>query len=216
MTEKSRPYDGLFITIEGGDGCGKSSLTQKLVQEFEQEGYDIFQTREPGGTPLSEHLRDLLLNPDSFQVSKRAEMLLFLTARVQHIDERILPALRTGKIVICERFNDSTVAYQACARHLGMKEVEELCHLACGGLVPDCTLLLDLDPEIGLSRVQGKKDRLESEKLQFHKDVRQGYLHLADEHPDRIFIVDAEQTLEGVFQSALTQLKPHLLLKPHE
>ena len=146
MSQSKRPYDGLFITVEGGDGCGKSSLTHSLAKELEERGYHVVQTREPGGTPLSEHLRELVLSPDSYKVCERAEMLLFLTARVQHLDELILPALRDGKIVLCERFNDSTIAYQACARHLGMDDVEKLCHLVCNGVVPDVTLLLDLDP----------------------------------------------------------------------
>ena len=215
MTKSSRPYEGLFITIEGGDGCGKSSLAKSLTAEFETRGYQVVQTREPGGTPLSEHLRKLLLSVNSYQISKRAEMLLFLAARVQHIDEVIMPALHKGKIVLCERFNDSTVAYQACGRHLGMSEVEELCNLVCDGVQPDSTILLDIDPEIALSRVKRKQDRLESEALQFHKDVRQGYLHLADKYPDRIILIDATASIKVVFNKVLEALEPHLLLKPH-
>ena len=211
MSQKNkRPYEGLFITIEGGDGCGKSSLTTSLAHELEKRGYSVLRTREPGGTPLSEHLRNLILDLDSYKVSKRAEMLLFLTARVQHIEELILPALKEGKIVLCERFNDSTIAYQACARDLGVEDVEKLCHLVCDGIEPDVTMLLDLDPKIGLMRVPGKKDRLESEKLQFHQQVRQGYLHLADKYPERITLIDATPDQENVLKSALDALLPNL------
>ncbi len=215
MSQTKRPYEGFFITVEGGDGSGKGTLSTRLVEELKSRGHEVVHTREPGGTPLSEHLRELVLSPDSYAVSKRAEMMLYLTARVQHLEERILPDLQAGKIVLCERFNDSTVAYQACGRNLGMSEVEQICHLVCGGIEPDCTLYLDLDPEIGLQRLKGAKDRLEQEKLQFHKEVRQGYLHLADKHPERILVIDAEPDAQTVFAQALQALEPHLMLKPH-
>lgn len=210
-----RPYEGLFITLEGGDGCGKTSLSMVLARELEQRGYTVIRTREPGGTPLSEHLRELLLSHDAFALSQRTEMMLFLTARVQHLDELILPALRAGKVVLCERFNDSTLAYQACARHLGMQQVEKLCELVCEGVVPDITLLLDVSPAIGLARVKDTKDRLEQEKLQFHEEVRRGYLRLADQHSERISVIDAAQPQQKVFEIALNALEPHLALKPH-
>lgn len=166
---QQKPYKGLFITLEGCDGCGKTSLSFKLGKELEKRGYAVVRTREPGGTPLSEHLREILLQPDTFSISGRAEMMLFLTARVQHLDELILPALHAGKIVICERFNDSTIAYQACARHLGTQQVEKLCELACDGVSPDVTLLLDMPAHLSVSRVKDNKDRLEQEKLHFMK-----------------------------------------------
>ena len=130
-----------------------------------------------------------------------------------------MPALRAGRVVICDRFNDSSIAYQGCARHLGLHYVETLCQMATEGLSePSCTLFLDLDPEIGMKRVLTQReegfDRVEQEKLQFHREVRQGYLHLADAHPERIEIIDASQSLEDVLSTSLKALEPHLTLKP--
>lgn len=208
-----KPYNGLFITLEGGDGCGKTVLAHALDKELTKRGYVVFRTREPGGTPLSEHLRELVLNPDSFEICERAEMMLYLTARVQNLHDCILPALRAGKVVLCDRFNDSTIAYQACARHLGKHQVEQLCHLVCDGIEPDVTLLLDTSPEIGLSRVKDNKDRLEQEKIQFHEEVRQGYLRLADQHPERIILIDAALPEAVVFKKAMEALEPKLVVR---
>lgn len=220
MQQSNRPYKGLFITIEGGEGSGKSTVCTKLTSALQARGYEVLQTREPGGSPLSEHLRDLLLNPkERCNIAERAELLLFLAARAQHIEEQILPALREGKLVICDRFNDSSIAYQGCARHLGMHYVEKLCQLATEGLAePNCTLFLDLDPILGLERVKKLKneslDRLEQEKLQFHREVRQGYLHLADANRERIEVIDAALPIDEVVKSCLKVLEPHLTLKP--
>ncbi len=211
----TKPYEGLFITLEGGDGCGKTTLAEKLCREFEKMGYSVVKTREPGGSQLSEQIRSLLLNPSSsVAIGDKAELFLYLAARAQHTDEKILPALREGKVVICERFNDSTIAYQGCARNLGSSYVESICKLASQDLEPNATLFLDLAPEIGLARLASSPDRLEKEKLQFHREVRQGYLHLADKYPNRIFVIDAAQTPEQVFEAALKALRPHLMLKP--
>jgi dTMP kinase len=203
----NKPYKGFFLTIEGGEGSGKSYLAEKLTLELRALGYQVVKTREPGGSLLSEELRKLILEPPSgVKIGDRAELLLFLASRAEHVEEVILPALHEGKIVLCERFNDSTIAYQGCARHLGMGYVDKLCHLATT-LDPDLTLLLDLDPELGLERVEKKRqsafDRLEREHLQFHRDVRQGFLHLADQYPSRITIVDANNPPEIVLATAL-------------
>lgn len=210
-----KPYEGIFVTIEGGDGCGKTTISERLGRELEKRGYAVLRTREPGGVPLSEHIRTLLLSPKSeYSISEKAELLLFLAARAQQFEEKIKPALRQGKIVLCERFNDSTIAYQGCARGLGMQYVEKICRLVCDD--PDFTLLLDIDPQEGLRRVKegGKSpDRLEKEQLQFHIEVRQAYLHLADEHPQRIAILDASLPFEEVVQAALKALEPRLMIK---
>ncbi|MFZ0565288.1 MAG: dTMP kinase [Chlamydiales bacterium] len=213
----NKPYEGLFISIEGGEGAGKSTLSEQLALRLEKRGYKVEKTREPGGSPLSEHIRHLLLDPDKkIAIGQQAELFLFLAARAQHVEERILPALRQGKVVICERFNDSTIAYQGCARHLGMHHVEQLCKLICGAdFEPNCTFFLDLDPAEGMKRIRGKKaDRLEQEQLQFHREVRQGFLHLADQHPDRIVILDASSTVEQVVDSAIQALESRLHLNP--
>lgn len=209
MKKHLKPYSGLFISIEGGDGAGKSTLAQNLSEELEKKGKKVLKTREPGGTTLGEHLRELLLNPKStLKIGERAELFLFLAARVQHMEEVILPALQQGKIVIIERFHDSSVAYQGCARHLGMAYVEELCSLSTCEVEPDCTLFLDIDPEVGLKRAKSsrneKVDRIEKEELQFHKEVRQGFLHLADDYSERITILDATLPLDEVTKKALS------------
>ena len=202
----SKPYSGTFITLEGGEGCGKTTIAEMLEKELTKRGATVLLTREPGGTKLSEKMREVVLDPNlDIPICERAEMMLYLTARVQQLHERILPALHEGQVVICDRFNDSTLAYQAYARHLGIQEVEEICNLVCENVTPDCTLLLDLDPEIGLSRLK-KRDRLESEALQFHKDVRQGYLHLHDKYPERIKLIDASQPLAKVYEEVLSHL----------
>lgn len=214
MSQHYKPYDGVFITLEGGDGSGKSTLSDKLATHFQNNGYSVLRTREPGGTPLSEHIRALLLDKKSkLPLSDSAELFLFLAARLQHIEDVICPALRDGKIVFCDRFNDSTIAYQGCARTLGCEYVEHICKLATRDLEPDCTLLLDIDPEIALKRVLGEKDRLESELLQFHREVRSGYLHLADKYPNRISILDAALPQDALFEAALKELEAHLKMK---
>jgi dTMP kinase len=216
MQSPNRPYDGLFVSLEGGDGCGKTTLAAYLVEQLQQKGYTVFKTREPGGTPLSEQIRHLLLNPQGgYSVSSHAELLLYLAARAQNYEERIRPALHRGEIVICERFHDSSIAYQGGARHLGMEYVEKLCQLVCPH--PDFTLFLDVDPEEGIRRVKAERkasfDRLEQEKLQFHREVRQGYLHLVDAYPERIALVDASLPLNDVKQAAWAALAPHLMLR---
>jgi dTMP kinase len=215
MQQISKPYEGLFVTIEGGEGCGKTTLTNRLALELEKKGYSVLKTREPGGTPLSEEIRKLLLNSEKkYSISEKAELLLFLTSRAQHIEESIKPALREGRIVICERFNDSTIAYQGCARGLGMDYVTQLCALV--GEEPDFTLLLDIDPLEGMQRMlkEGKQpDRIEQERLQFHKEVRRGFLHLADVCPHRICVLDATLTVEELAQGAMEALAPHLMIR---
>lgn len=211
MPSQNKPYEGLFITIEGGDGAGKSTLIEGLVRELSKEAYEVISTHEPGGSLLSNHIRALLLeNSQNIPISEKAELFLFLAARVQHLEEKILPALYSGKVVICDRFNDSTIAYQGCARHLGKYYVENLCHMACGDLTPDITIFLDLDPQLGLNRAFQKKnqslDRMEKEHKQFHSEVRQGFLHLADEYPQRIRIIDASLFPEEVLKQSLAAI----------
>ena len=201
---------GVFITIEGGEGTGKSTLITMLTKALTERGYDAIQTREPGGSNLSEKIREWVLTRDKdISVGSRAELLLYLAARAQHVDEFIASALSENKIVLCDRFNDSTVAYQGVARNLGFEDVEKMCSFACGDILPDTTILLDIAPEIGLDRVRDF-DRLDAESIEFHYDVRKGYRMLAELYPHRIKIVDATPPLEDVYQQAWKILEEEL------
>lgn len=202
----------LFITIEGGEGAGKTTLIEKLALVLESHGYEVVKTREPGGSQLSNQIRQWLLNRDAhFPIGHKAELLLFLSARAQHLDELIKPALTEGKVVLCDRFNDSTIVYQGLGRGLGMDYVSELCNLVCEDVVPNRTLFLDVDPQVGLMRTrnaikenarQGEVDRIEAERLDFHERVRQGFLTLIKRYPERIHRIDANQSEEAVFREA--------------
>lgn len=206
----------LFVTLEGGEGAGKSSLMRKLAKALRGLAYEVVETRQPGGTRLGEQIREWLLSHrEDVRIGKYAELMLFLADRTQHIDEVISPALEAGKIVICDRFNDSTVAYQGVARGIGADVVEKQCELACHGIVPDLTLYLDVDPAIGLERTRrtlkatagaGQVDRIESEQIDFHQTVRKAMQMLAQKHPERIYTIDAAQPQDKVFQNALERV----------
>lgn len=203
-----KSYPGTFITIEGGEGSGKTTLTRSLAEHLAKQGLPLIHTREPGGTALAEAIRGLLLSES--KVCPQSELLLFLAARAQHLEELILPALQAGKIVLCERFNDSSIVYQGYARELGMDYVEDLCTHVCRGVHPDKTLFLDISPEMAFARLKRPLDRLEKEKIQFHQAVRQGYLHLADKYPTRITALDATLPGEALFDAALKCIHPLL------
>lgn len=199
MTHKNNP---LLITFEGGEGSGKSTLIGALFDHFLKEGHKVIKTREPGGTLLGEQVRNLLLHQDKYPISDVAEILLFLTSRAQQIKEVIQPHLDKGYIVLCDRYNDSTVAYQGIARGVGQKLTEDLCNLACKDLKPDMTFFLDLDPALGLERAKrmdSNWDRLESLDLTFHQNVRNAYKKLTHENPDRMFLIDASLSVKEVF-----------------
>lgn len=201
----TKTKSGLFISIEGGEGSGKTTLMNALESALHRQGVAVVRTREPGGSELGEKIRSLLLKKCDTSVSERAELLLFLAARAENVVGTITPALSEGKVVLCDRFNDSTVAYQGYARGLGVDEVEKLCDFATGGLDPDLTILLNLDPAIGRQRIHDCHkpcDRIESEKLHFHRLVHEGYMRLAAVHPKRIQIIDANHSKEIVFALA--------------
>jgi dTMP kinase len=211
----SKPkHHSLFVTLEGGEGSGKSTVIERLSEGLKAKGFDVLTTREPGGSDLGEQIRIWLLHhKPEVSVGDYAELLLFLAARAQHLEELILPALDKGKIVLCDRFNDSSVAYQGAARGLGVDVVEQQCNLACHGVVPDVTLFMDVDPEIGLERtrktvkasaLKGEVDRIESEKMAFHEKVREAMQTLAKKHSHRMKTVDASQTLDEVYEQCLT------------
>lgn len=197
---------GQFITFEGGDGAGKTTLIESLHAHFAHEGCDVVHTRAPGGTGAGQVIRKLLLHPDDPLVT-RAELLLFLADRAQQVEKVILPALSEGKVVLCDRYNDSTLAYQGIARGFPLSFVKEACAFATGGLKPDLTLYLDLDPSLGIQRVQKAndhyKDQIEKEDLSFHKRIREAFLSFQKEDPTRFQILDASKSKETVFQEAL-------------
>jgi dTMP kinase len=216
------PFKGHFITLEGGEGAGKSTLIQSLSEELSRRGYAVITTREPGGTHLGETIRGWLLSQDhAGKIFPNAELLLFLAARTQHIHEVILPALEAGKMVFCDRFNDSTVAYQGCARGLGVHHVSKLCELTSGNAIPELTLFLNLPPIVGLERSRkvhkdqassGELDRIESEHLSFHEKIQQGFLLLAKKDPFRIYTIDATRSVENVFKEAMRAIEELVLL----
>jgi dTMP kinase len=194
---------GLFITFEGGEGCGKSTQIAALKTALESAGHTVLQTREPGGTPLGESIRHLLQHDEAGAgMTPEAELLLFAASRAQHVRQRIAPALNEGQIVLCDRFLDSTTVYQGVARAIDTGEVLTINQFAVGSHRPNITFLIDLAPEVGLERVrarsQGQLDRMESEALEFFQAVRQGYLDLAATEPDRFVILDGNQSIEAL------------------
>jgi dTMP kinase len=193
---------GVFITLEGIDFSGKSTQAEMLIRRLRQCSCDSILLREPGGTALSERVREILLNHGHIRIVDRAELLLFLAARAQLVDEVIAPAVESGRVVVCDRFYDSTYAYQGFARGLPLSIVTEMNSFAVRGVVPDLTLLFDLPVETAQRRRRGAlsaQDRLEKERLEFHGKVREGYLDLARREPDRIQTVDASRDRAGVF-----------------
>ncbi|MBP9840858.1 MAG: dTMP kinase [Simkaniaceae bacterium] len=187
--------EGLFITFEGCEGAGKSTLMLRVFDALVKKGFDVIKTREPGGSLIGQQLRKLLLESET--LSPRTEVLLFLADRAEHVHSVILPALEANKIVLCDRYTDSTLAYQGAAREL---DISQLCSFAAHDLEPHLTIYLDIDPHLGFSRIHRKKDRMESEGNQFHEKVREGFLHLAKQHEDRIVSLDASRSPEAVFK----------------
>lgn len=198
---------GLFITFEGNDGSGKSSVIEAIKLELEKRGYDIVYSREPGGSKIAEKIREVILDKDNMGMDDKTESLLYAASRREHIMKTILPALNDGKIILCDRFLDSSLAYQGYARGIGIDNVYEMNEYATDGLLPDLTLLVCVRPEIGLNRIKnnnrGELDRLELEKMEFHKKVYEGYLEVQKRFPDRVVIINGEATREEVREEAL-------------
>lgn len=186
-----------FIVFEGGEGAGKSTQSRALADYLEARGHQVRRTREPGGTPAAEAIREVLLDPANAGLDDRAEALLFAAARGDHAARVIRPALAAGDIVISDRYLDSSVAYQGVARGLGAEHVAELSLWATGGLVPDLTIVLDVDPLLGLARVVGP-DRLEAEPPEWHARVRQAFLDIASASPDRYLVLDGSRPAEDL------------------
>ncbi len=200
---------GCFITFEGADGCGKTTQS-KLVQEYlENSGYEVIWTREPGAKGLGRNIRELLLHYDG-EVAPMCEAFLFLADRAQHIEHLIKPAVDEGKIVICDRHTDSTIAYQGYGRGEDIKQLKYLNSLATGDIKPDLTFVFDVSTEVAQKRVGDEKDRMESAGMEFHKKVRQGYLEIAKQEPERVKVIDANNNIERVFEDTKKMLEKFL------
>lgn len=196
---------GLFITFEGADGCGKTTQMRLLANYLEKQGYEVVLTREPGGKGLGEKVREILLNYDG-EVSDRCESFLFLADRAQNIDIIVNPAVEAGKIVLCDRHTDSTVAYQGYGRGLNLERINKLNEIATNGRKPDLTFVFDIDTETSMKRVGKEKDRMESAGLEFHNRVREGYLKIAKHEPERIKVIDATKSIEEIHEEVLNIL----------
>lgn len=205
-------HPGIFITLEGPDGSGKSTQALLLIRFLKKAGFKVLHTREPGGDRVAESIRLLLLSPKN-QIVPEAELFLYWASRAQHVQQVIKPALSQGWIVVCERFNDATVAYQGYGRGVDLILIKKMNRLAAGGLTPDLTFLLDIPPAKGLKKVmeaKGVKDRFELEKLSFHRRVRQGYLALAEQEPRRIKKIKVNGTIDHIHQQIIFYIKKKL------
>jgi dTMP kinase len=198
---------GLLISLEGVEGSGKTTQLKLLAQFLEGMGRRVLKTREPGGTALGEQIRTLLLRAEGVKISPWSELLLYLSARAQLVEEVIRPAIGEGAIVLCDRYLDATVAYQGYGRRLDLEIVEQLNRAVVGETIPDLTLLLDLEASSGLIRISGRdRDRLEGEDLTFHERVRRGYLEVASRHPERIRVIPAGGPIDQVAE----RIREHL------
>lgn len=210
---RSRP--GLFITFEGMDGCGKTTQIEKLAAGLREEGYEVVETVEPGGTRIGAQIRRILLDSANQELAPTAELLLYFASRAQNVEECILPALERGAIVLCDRFTDSTTVYQGAARGLGDETVLELDRIACRGLLPDLTLLIDIDLETSLERARGRglsksETRMDEQAVEFHRRVREAYLRLAEREAHRFRIIDGRPDPDAVARSVREAARPLL------
>ena len=199
---------GYFITLEGPDGSGKTTVTNAVCEKLEQMGYQIVHTREPGGIEIAEQIRSVILDPKNTAMDAKTEALLYAASRRQHLVERVFPAVKEGKIVICERFLDSSLAYQGYGRNLGFDEVLSINLFAIDNTYPDMTIYLDVDEEIGLSRLSDRafKDRLDQESIEFHHRVSEGYREVLKRFKDRITIIDASKSKEEVIDASMKEI----------
>ena len=204
----------MFITIEGPEGSGKSTATSAVIEKLQKLGYEIVQTREPGGTIISEQIRNVILDKANTNMDPRTEALLYAASRRQHLVEKVWPAAKEGKIVICDRYLDSSLAYQGGARGLGIENILSINSFATENTFPDLTLLFDIEPELGLERIAINKNRevnrLDLEALDFHKKVRNTFLEIAKLYPNRFVIIDASKSKEEVCEQALNAILSRL------
>ena len=197
----------MFITIEGPEGSGKTPAVNYAVSKLEEMGYQIVRTREPGGTPIAEQIRNVILDKANTAMDERTEALLYAASRRQHLVEKVWPAIKEGKIVVCDRYLDSSLAYQGGARGLGVDNILNVNMFATEGTFPDLTLLFDIDPELGLARIAANANRevnrLDLEKIDFHNKVRNTFLELAKRYPERFVVIDASKSKEEVANKTL-------------
>lgn len=210
LANNKRNWPGWFITFEGGEGSGKSTLLRTLTSELQLRHLPVVATREPGGVPIAEQIRQVILDQSAVDMDQITEAMLYAAARRQHLIQKIIPALEQAQIVLCDRYIDSSMAYQAGARGLGKEMVKAINQFAIQGYYPDRTYLIDLDPEEGLQRreadTEASLNRLDLEKMMFHQQVREAYLHLAADEPSRICVLDGRQTPEELVHAVIQDL----------
>ncbi|MBX8994488.1 MULTISPECIES: dTMP kinase [Staphylococcus] len=200
-----------FITFEGPEGSGKTTVIREITQRLESEGWEVVVTREPGGVKTGEDIRKILLEGEA--IDDRSEALLFAASRREHLVNKVLPALREGKVVLCDRYIDSSLAYQGYARGIGVEEVRSINEFAINGLYPDLTLYLDIRASVGIQRIndnQRTQNRLDREKLDFHEKVVEGYRQIIHNEPNRFAVINAEQSIEEVVNSAYESIIKYL------
>ena len=204
---------GKFITFEGPEGSGKTSVIKGVLKYFENEGYDLLTTREPGGSRIAEDIRDIILSVDNTEMDAYTEAFLYAASRSQHFHEKIIPALDAGKIILCDRFVDSSLAYQGYARGLGIDTVFTINKFGIGEHMPDLTIFIDVPPQVGLDRVfnnSRKADRLDLETIEFHEKVYEGYMKIAKRFEDRFVIIDGTNPVETVIEDTIQVIKTYL------
>jgi len=214
MTERR----GLFITFEGTDGSGKTTQIRRLIDRLKQDGFEVLETAEPGGPPIGQQIRRILLDPANQELDARAEMLLYFASRAQNVAQWIVPALGEGKIVVCDRFTDSTLVYQGAGRALGDDVVHALHRVACGELQPDVTIYLDIDLETSLERARARnqdatgpaESRMDDQSVEFHRAVRDRYLKLAASEPGRFQVIEASHDPDTVAREVWARIAPRL------
>ncbi len=209
INDKRGVWD-MFITFEGGDGTGKTTLIERVYKTL-KETHDVIVTREPGGSPIAEIIRDVVLNPKYKGITARTEALLIAAARAQHLDDKIIPALNEGKIVLSDRYIDSSLAYQACGRDLGFDYVLAINQYATMHM-PDLTFYIDLEPEVGIKRITKRKkyDRLDQETMSYHQKVRKGYLEVVKRYPDRMVVIDGTKSIDTIGDEIMAHINEKL------
>lgn len=201
---------GLFITFEGCEGSGKTTLINHIYEKLVNEGKKVYKTREPGGATISEQIRNVILNVENVKMDKRTEALLYAASRRQHLIEVVVPKLEEGYIVLCDRYIDSSLAYQGYAREIGIKEVLDINLFATSGLLPDKTIYVDVAPEVGLARIKENnrnQNRLDLEKMAFHQNVYKGYEEVIKMFPNRFIRINGDQDVNKVYQDCMKELR---------